>query len=234
MSVPATKAPAEPTIETPAAAAPVAAPAAPAVEPAAAATPPAQAPAPEAPQSTLLVDGIKEPVQADPSAEQTPAEKTVVPVKYELKLPEGSTLKPSRLEELAATYKDSGVPNEAVQALVEHESEAHAAWREGLKAEAKAQVTDWYKAAESDPEIGGAKFKESVNLANQVVNRFGSDALKAQLNESGLGNHPELMRMISRIGRAMAPDQLVVPGIQAPPEKSAADIFYPNMKKENK
>jgi hypothetical protein len=60
-----------------------------------------------------------------------------------------------------------------------------------------------------------------------VVARFGSDSLKAELSKTGYGNHPEMVRLLTRIGKAMAPDQLVLPGTQAGgTQKSAADVLY--------
>ncbi len=67
----------------------------------------------------------------------------------------------------------------------------------------------------------------NVELAKRVVDRFGTDPLKKSLSESGLGNHPELVRLLVRIGKSMSEDQLVIAGHKpSETKKSAADILF--------
>lgn len=202
--------------------------------PAAPAAPIPAAPAePDQAAATILVDGATSQPQTDPAA-KPPADGAPVEVKYDLKLPEGSTLKPTRVDEIVAEAKANGFSSETAQALLERESEAHSEWVQSQQTEAKAKVQEWFKAAESDPEIGGAKFQENAALAKKVIDVFGSDSLKQALNQSGLGNHPELLRIFTKIGKQMAPDQLVMPGNAPAPTKTQAEIMYPNMfKKQN-
>jgi hypothetical protein len=180
-------------------------------------------------KSTILVDEVEEPAQTKEATSLPDEKDSLAPEKYELKLPEGSGLKPRRIDEIAALAKQDGLSNDAAQALLDYESEAHAAWMENQKSELAAKSQEWFRAAESDPEFGGAQFKQSAELAKSVINKFGSDSLKKALVESGLGNHPELIRVFSKIGKAMAPDTLVMGGGSAPPDKSMAEIFYPEM-----
>ena len=85
----------------------------------------------------------------------------------------------------------------------------------------------WRKESENDKEFGGDKFKESAELASRVFGKYGNDALKTALNESGLGNHPELVRMAVKIGQAMKDDEFIHSGSKGGgQEKSAADTFY--------
>ena len=62
---------------------------------------------------------------------------------------------------------------------------------------------------QADPEVGGAKLKESQAFAAKAIAHFIPDAATRSefskfLNESGLGNHPLLTRVIAGAGRALS------------------------------
>ena len=50
------------------------------------------------------------------------------------------------------------------------------------------------------------------------------------LNESGLGNHPEVIRFLARVGADMADDRLHE-GHAGGRSKSLAEVMYPSAKK---
>lgn len=62
---------------------------------------------------------------------------------------------------------------------------------------------------QADPEVGGAKLKESQSFAAKAIAHFIPDATTRSefskfLNESGLGNHPLLTRVIAGAGRTLS------------------------------
>lgn len=62
---------------------------------------------------------------------------------------------------------------------------------------------------QADPEVGGAKLKESQAFAAKAIAHFIPDAATRSefskfLNESGLGNHPLLTRVIAGAGRTLS------------------------------
>jgi hypothetical protein len=189
---------------------------APAVEPE---KEPAKEPAPEP-----KVEGDKE----KPS-EEKPKEEPVVPEVYDLKLPEGSLLDKARVDAVALYAKENKLSNEAAQKLLERENEAVVSFHERQKNELKASVDGWLAEVASDPELGGDNSKEKVALANRFINRFGSPKLREILDTSGVGNHPELLRMAAKAGKEFGEDKLVVPGAQPSggAYESVADILYP-------
>ncbi len=58
----------------------------------------------------------------------------------------------------------------------------------------------WAAATKADPEIGGARLEESLRQARRALDRYGDKSLYDYLDDSGLGNHPGLIRMAQRIG----------------------------------
>jgi hypothetical protein len=140
--------------------------------------------------------------------------------------PKNSRLSDADMERIASYSKDQGLSKDAAQKLVEQESLARDSFMVSLQAQHQQMVQQWADDVKSDKELGGERFAESAELAKRVVDRFGTDAFRKNLNESGYGNHPEVVRIFARIGKAMAPDSLVLGGKQSGGAKSMADIFY--------
>jgi len=63
----------------------------------------------------------------------------------------------------------------------------------------------WADEARADPELGGTqdKFAENMTHAARFRDEFGTPELTAVLDETGLGNHPEFIRLFVRGGRAI-------------------------------
>lgn len=82
---------------------------------------------------------------------------------------------------------------------------------------------------QADPVVGGAKLKEARAMAAKAIATAIPDAAARSafsqfLNESGLGNHPLLMRVIAAGGRAMS--EATTPAGAAVAEKSTTEKFY--------
>jgi hypothetical protein len=197
-----------------------------------------EAPAPVAPSAPAAPITPATPSAPHPDGtllSATPAEgakpaASAVPEKYELKLPDGSLLQPEYLEKIASYAKEQGFSNEQAQRLVERESQAVSGYMESQKTAFKQQSDTWVSQVQSDKEIGGEALKQNVESAKRVIQRYATPEFQKALDESGLGNHPELVRTFVRIGKAMSEDQLVLPGAQPAAKRSAAEIFYPESK----
>ncbi len=86
----------------------------------------------------------------------------------------------------------------------------------------------WLEASRTDQEFGGDAFDENMAVARKAIDQFGSDSLKALLDKSGLGNHPELIRAFYRAGKAISEDRIVTGG-QATAPATIAQRLYPDM-----
>lgn len=184
----------------------------------------AKAPTAEAPKA----EGDKKAAEATVTKETKPTEgeKPAVPEKYELTLPKDSALSPDHVEKLSAYAKEQGLSNEQAQGLLERESKAVSEYAESQAAKLKETADSWFEKSKGDKEIGGEAFKQNAELAKRVVSRFGTEDFKKELSKTGLGNHPELIRVFTRIGKAMSDDQLVVPGAQSAGKKSIESLLY--------
>ena len=68
---------------------------------------------------------------------------------------------------------------------------------------------DWANQSQSDKEFGGESLNNNLEIAKQSLNAFGTDSLKSLLQETGLGNHPEVIRFMYRAGKAISEDSYV-------------------------
>ena len=71
---------------------------------------------------------------------------------------------------------------------------------------------EWTEAAKVDKEYGGDKFNENLSIAKTALDKFGSDGLKNLLNETGLGNNPEVIRYFYNVGKQISEDTYVGQG----------------------
>jgi len=167
---------------------------------------------------------------SDESNKGTDGKARVVPEKYELKLPDGSPLNAKALDQVASFAKEKGLTQDEAQAILERESAVLASYVDSQKQELAQKQKEWVESIKTDKEIGGDGFNKTIEMAKRVVDRFATDSLKKALNDSGLGNHPELVRFVARIGKAMSEDQLILPSAQTGGKKSMEDVFYPASK----
>jgi glutamyl/glutaminyl-tRNA synthetase len=165
-----------------------------------------------------------------PAGDAGKAPTPTVPEKYELKIPEGSFIKATRLDEIAAEARARGLSNEQAQELVEREHGAIHGYIENSVAESKQA---WLQAAQTDKEIGGDRFNESAEMAKRAVDHFGSPAFKQALEDTGLGNHPELIRVFRRVFEAaLADGKLERAAPSAGAKKSLAERLYGDSEKK--
>lgn len=148
---------------------------------------------------------------------------------YALKAPEGSKLGTSAIERTTANVAKWGLSAETAQSVLEHvHGEVAEFWKAQEAESAQLRNVDWVQQTKADPEIGGAKFDETVRAAALARQAYFTPAFDKMLNDSGLGNHPEFVRAWSRVGKSMSEGQLINPNQinTPPPRKSTAEVMY--------
>jgi len=153
--------------------------------------------------------------------------KPKAPDSYDLKLPEGTNLDDAALEQITERARKLGLTQEQAEKLLEQENTNAAKAAEQQQETWKSQVEEWGKAVKSDKEIGGDKYDATVKASRQAVERFASPELKKALNETGFGNHPELVRCFAKIGKAMGEEQPASGSPGGGAAKDTASILYP-------
>lgn len=162
------------------------------------------------------------------------AAEKVIPEKYDFKLPEGSIIDEKHFEAVSAYAKEHKLSQEEAQAVLERDAAVIGSYDAAQKERYAKEAETWVSKVKSDPEIGGENFKESVATAQRMVDKFFSPEFKEQLDKTGLGNHPELVRGLYRMGKLTREDKAVLAGKSSTEEKSIEELLYPShFKKES-
>jgi hypothetical protein len=172
----------------------------------------------------------KEP--APPAAEEAkaPAEAPKAPEAYEFKAPEGRVFDSEVMASYSQVAKELNLSQESAQRLLDAVGPKMA---ERQMAMIEATRNGWADNSKSDREFGGEKLSENLGVAKKALDAFGTTELRTLLNETGLGNHPELIRFMFRAGKAISEDRMVTGAAtqaKAGPRSFAdlADALYSN------
>ncbi len=175
-------------------------------------------------------DAAEQPAAAQTtgSAPAAPLAAQEVPESYaDFAMPEGVALDAQAAGDLKSLAKELGLSQANAQRVadlgaqvLQRTSQAQA----DLVAKAR---NEWAEQARADKEMGGDKLAHSQAAAKRATDKFGSPELVQMLDESGLGNHPEVLRLLARVGAALTEDVPVSGAANAAATPSARDL-YPN------
>jgi hypothetical protein len=147
------------------------------------------------------------------------------PIEYTFELPEGVSMADETLEGLKSLAGDLKLDQEGADKVKDLGVEMLKKWETAQSEALEAMRTEWADAAKSDKEIGGAKFDENLAGAKAAMDKFATPELTAFLNESGLGNHPEMIRLFWKLNTQISDDALVS-GNPAPQPKTRAEVLF--------
>jgi hypothetical protein len=209
----------------------------------------AQAPAQKITEQPTLLTGEQKTTEEQAGADAQPAEGEAAkegegeqqqgaPEEYaEFTVPEGFELDQEVGAKFSEMARGLNLTQEQAQGLVGLQNELMQKYedqrQESLTQALEAQRNRWADEIRNDPEVGGAQFDSTVQTAMKAMQAFGSDDLRQLLNESGIGNHPAVVKLFHKIGKGMSEDTMVQPGTQSSterPEPRAADVLFPNIK----
>lgn len=176
--------------------------------------------------------GDSDPLLGDDS-DGKDAPKPVEEEDYELEAPEGVELEQEQLAEVKAFAKELGVSKEQAQKLLAKNLELQSRFNENSMTRLDSASKEWAQQAKSDKEIGGDQFANTIEQGKSVLNKFATEDFKGILKASKLSHHPEVLRFLSRIGKAIGNDEFI--GLEnntnTGKEKSFAERMYPSAKK---
>lgn len=146
----------------------------------------------------------------------------VAPEKYEFTAPEGVVLDAEAVAAFEPVAREMNLTNEQAQKLVELQTQ----FVQKQQQQWDQTVESWVSAIKTDKEIGGEALKQNITLAQRAISEYGTPELQAALDSTRMGNHPELVRVFARIGKAMAEDTFVGGSKPAAQKKSDADVLF--------
>lgn len=151
--------------------------------------------------------------EGQPAAGEKPGEgKTgddqgnTAPESYDFKMPEGQELDSETLAAFTDVAKDLKLSNEAAQKILDKMAPAMEA---RMARSVEVAKTTWREQATADQEFGGEKMSENLAVAKKAMDEFATPELRKLLNDTGLGNHPEVIRVFYRAGKAISEDSFI-------------------------
>lgn len=182
--------------------------------------------------TTKAADGTSKSGEAGTQAGKTGEEgKTGAPEKYEtFTVPEGIKLDEKAVEGFTALAKEMNLSQADAQKLVDFQTSGIKAAEEANLKNFEQMQKDW--AAETRKALGADADKQ-LAFAAVARDKFLSEGALKVLNDSGLANHPELIKSLISIGKAISEDTFVEgKGDKGGKNegKTAAQIIYPNNK----
>lgn len=176
-------------------------------------------------------------VPAEDSARQGPAATTPAadlptstdgavqdPLSYDsVKPADGVSFNAQDWESFKTLAAEMKLSPQQVQKLADFESACLKRRAEENLAQKQQQTSSW---ANETRALYGAKLEQEINYALRAANTFGGPDLRALLEETGLGNHPVMIRTLSGIGRTISEDACPGGTPAAPQDKTFAEALY--------
>ncbi len=153
------------------------------------------------------------------------------PETYEdFNLPEGFESDKELMDEFKVLAKEENWSQEKAQKLVDLQNKAMTRAGDTLKQRWNDTQKEWRESTENDKTFGGDKLDESLVFAKSAIKKFGNDAFSEMLESTGMGNHPEVVRFLYKIGKSISEDDIMAGRAAASGPKDPAKILFPDMK----
>ena len=155
----------------------------------------------------------------------------VVPDTYaDFTMPEGLLIDEAALAEALPMFKELELTQAQAQKVIDVQAKLVQAGSEKQVNDFNQLMSDWRTQTENDSEIGGDSFNENIKVAQAAISTYGTPELKQLLEEQGVGNHPEVVRFMVRVGKTLKEDVPGSPGAATSQAQSRVDLLYPNDK----
>lgn len=172
---------------------------------------PVTQPAAQAPAGTE--GGEQQPAESKPAeakeGEEGKGDGEKTPIEYDLKAPEGMQLDAEALDEFKGIAKELCLENESAQKLADLGTKLAAKWEAKQMETIQAAQAEWAEQSKTDKRFGGDALQENLGIAKKALDTFATPELQQLLNQSGLGNHPELINAFYNVGKAISEDRFV-------------------------
>ena len=181
----------------------------------------------ETSEGTLLANAPKE----DGESAETEAkeeEQQGAPEAYEdFKVPEGSALDSNVTSAFGEVAKELNLSQQQAQAVIDKVAPIMA---QRQMEQIKEVTAQWREKSANDPEIGGVNFEKNLVHAARIRDKFAYnadgkiDADIAEFMQSPAGNHPGVLKLLIRAGKAFG-EAGFPQGQPQKPKVTAADLY---------
>ncbi len=172
-------------------------------------------------------------VLAKTEGEDTPAPEpapVVDPASYtDFTLPEGFTADDALLTDFRKEAAALSLPQAAAQTLVDLYTRSQQAAAAKITEDHTALQAQWLSESNALPELSGPTKGTTQVAIGRVMDEYGTPALREFLRTTGLGNHPELVRLVAKVGAALTEGSPSSPGraVQQTTQRKGVSALYP-------
>ncbi len=145
-------------------------------------------------------------------------------------LSEGMEPDKETMDEFKTLAKEENWSQEKAQKLVDLQNKAMLRVGDTLKQRWADTQKEWRESTENDKAFGGDKLDESLVFAKSAMKKFGNDAFSEMLESTGMGNHPEVVRFLYKIGKSISEDDIMAGRAGASGPRDPAKTLFPDMK----
>lgn len=184
-----------------------------------------------------LADGAKQTLadgdtKADGEDKKTDDKSAGAPEAYtDFTLPEGYTPDKDLIGEFGGWAKEHNLPQASAQKAIDLFTKAMGKATEAQQKGWEAMKDGWAKETTEDKDIGGVKWEDTKKSAVLAIEKLGSPKLMEVLEMSGVANHVEVVRFLSKIGGYVAEDKITTGGVKSdtltPEQRAYPSMFKP-------
>lgn len=175
---------------------------------------------------TILQDAVKPEDTKDGDPDKV---REGAPAEFEdFTIKEGVEVDEALLTEFKPLAKELDLSQNNAQQLIDLYTEQMAKVSQAQVEAWDAIQSEWKESARTDEEYGGDKFNASVNTAKLALDTLGTPALREALNTTGVGNHPEFIRFMYKVGKVIEEDKMVFGNVTGDAKRTHEQILYPD------
>lgn len=94
--------------------------------------------------------------------------------------------------------------------------------------------TEWTKAIEADPDVGGAKLPETRAAVSKLFDAYGTPGLRDALKLTGADNNPDVFKFFAKVAKSLNEGKPIPATPSGRPQpKTAAEVMYPDGGNQN-
>ena len=120
--------------------------------------------------------------------------------------PEGMEIDAANLESFSTTAKELGLTQDQMGGLLKFDHERSGKINEAIMEKADTDMKTGLDALKT--KLGDAEYTATLNNSQAAIRAFADDETWQFLEDSRLGNHPALIKLFDRVGRALSEDAL--------------------------
>lgn len=124
-----------------------------------------------------------------------------------------------QVKEIEAGCKKLGMSKEQAEQVINMRKAEADQWEK--------TIVGWQQAIVKDPEFGCENYQQTVISAKRALNAYDpSGVVRQLLDQTGYGNHPEIIKLMARAGRDLSEEKIITSKGGSGNQKSLADRLY--------